>query len=47
MFCFKVREEILNNINNKFLESLNTAWDDHQTAMVMIRDILMYMVCGL
>lgn len=39
----KVREEILNNINNKFLESLNTAWDDHQTAMVMIRDILMYM----
>lgn len=39
----KVREDVLENINNNFLESLNTAWDDHQIAMVMIRDILMYM----
>jgi len=39
----KVREDILSNINNNFLESLNTSWDDHQIAMVMIRDILMYM----
>lgn len=39
----KVREDILTNINNNFLESLNISWDDHQIAMVMIRDILMYM----
>ena len=31
-------------LHNNFLEALNMAWADHQTAMVMIRDILMYMV---
>jgi len=39
----KVRQDVLDNITNSFLESLNVAWNDHQTAMVMIRDILMYM----
>lgn len=39
----KVREEVLANITNNFLDSLNVAWNDHQIAMVMIRDILMYM----
>ncbi|XP_071839124.1 cullin-3-like [Apostichopus japonicus] len=39
----KVRVEILNSLNNNFLQTLNAAWNDHQTAMVMIRDILMYM----
>jgi len=43
-YSIQVREEILANLNNNFLESLNTSWDDHQIAMVMIRDILMYMV---
>lgn len=46
----KVREDVLNSLNNNFLQTLNQAWNDHQTAMVMIRDILMYMVsiqsCG-
>ena len=28
---------------SNFLETLNKAWTDHTTAMVMIRDILMYM----
>lgn len=45
--CFsppKVREDVLNSLNNNFLQTLNQAWNDHQTAMVMIRDILMYMV---
>lgn len=41
---FKVREDVLNSLNNNFLQTLNQAWNDHQTAMVMIRDILMYMV---
>uniref|UniRef100_A0A1B6D5G1 Cullin family profile domain-containing protein n=1 Tax=Clastoptera arizonana TaxID=38151 RepID=A0A1B6D5G1_9HEMI len=39
----KVREEVLNALNNNFLQTLNQAWNDHQTSMVMIRDILMYM----
>lgn len=30
-------------LNNNFLQTLNQAWNDHQTSMVMIRDILMYM----
>ncbi|XP_022087967.1 cullin-3-like [Acanthaster planci] len=39
----KVRAEVLASLNNNFLQTLNAAWNDHQTAMVMIRDILMYM----
>lgn len=39
----KVRKDVLNALNNNFLSVLNLAWNDHQTAMVMIRDILMYM----
>ena len=35
---------MLESLNNNFLQTLNTVWGDHQTAMVMIRDILMYMV---
>ncbi|VDN58476.1 unnamed protein product [Dracunculus medinensis] len=38
-----VREEVLRSVNSNFLETLNSAWHDHTTAMVMIRDILMYM----
>jgi cullin 3 len=30
-------------INGQFLTALNKAWSEHTTAMVMIRDILMYM----
>jgi cullin 3 len=41
----KIRTEVIASLNNNFLQSLNTAWNDHQTAMIMIRDILMYMVC--
>ena len=33
----------MNSLNNSFLQTLNAAWNDHQTSMVMIRDILMYM----
>ncbi|CAK8698385.1 unnamed protein product [Clavelina lepadiformis] len=39
----KVRIDVLKSLNNNFLQTLNAAWDDHQTCMVMIRDILMYM----
>lgn len=38
----QVRSEVLKSLNNNFLLTLNQAWNDHQTAMVMIRDILMY-----
>ncbi|XP_032510692.2 cullin-3 isoform X1 [Danaus plexippus] len=39
----KVREDVLQALHNGFLQTLNNAWTDHQTSMVMIRDILMYM----
>lgn len=39
----KVHNDILESLNNNFLSALNTAWSEHQTAMMMIRDILMYM----
>lgn len=39
----KVREDVLKALHNNFLLTLNQAWNDHQTSMVMIRDILMYM----
>merc|ERR1719474_2548649 len=38
-----VRNDVLQALNNNFLQTLNAAWNDHQTSMVMIRDILMYM----
>ncbi len=37
---------MLASLHGSFLDALNVAWSDHQTAMVMIRDILMYMVSG-
>lgn len=39
----KVRADVLASLHNNFLQTLNQAWNDHQTSMVMIRDILMYM----
>lgn len=39
----KIRVDVLNSLNNQFLQVLNQAWFDHQTSMTMIRDILMYM----
>ena len=38
-----MRNDVLQSLNNNFLQILNGAWNDHQTSMVMIRDILMYM----
>merc|ERR1719193_2465486 len=40
----KVRQDVLQALNNNFLQTLNAAWNDHQTSMVMIRDILLYMI---
>lgn len=39
----KIRLDVLNSLNNQFLQVLNQVWSDHQTSMMMIRDILMYM----
>ncbi|XP_050422595.1 cullin-3-B-like [Adelges cooleyi] len=39
----KVRADVLDSLNNNFLQMLDKCWRDHQTSMVMIRDILMYM----
>lgn len=40
---WQVRQDVLESLHNNFLTTLNQAWNDHQTSMVMIRDILMYM----
>ena len=42
-FFFQVCQDVLGSLHNNFLQTLNQAWIDHQTSMVMIRDILMYM----
>uniref|UniRef100_A0A5K3EK04 CULLIN_2 domain-containing protein n=1 Tax=Mesocestoides corti TaxID=53468 RepID=A0A5K3EK04_MESCO len=39
----RIRDSVVENLNNKFLSYLNSCWKDHQTAMPMIRDILLYM----
>ncbi|CAG0898993.1 unnamed protein product, partial [Cyprideis torosa] len=39
----KVRQEVLDSLHYNFLQTLSTTWQEHQTAMVMIRDILMYL----
>merc|ERR1719402_1536661 len=39
----KVQKDVLKVLNDDFLAVLSQQWKDHQTAMVMIRDILMYM----
>ena len=39
----QILPDVQTAINHNFLTVLNTAWSDHTTAMVMIRDILMYM----
>lgn len=44
-YFFKIHKDVVVSLNNNFLDTLNAAWNDHQTSMVMIRDILMYMVC--
>ncbi len=40
----QVKEDVISALHGNFLEVLSMTWSDHQTAMVMIRDILMYMV---
>lgn len=44
-YYLKIHKDVVVSLNNNFLDTLNAAWNDHQTSMVMIRDILMYMVC--
>ncbi|CAF0923855.1 unnamed protein product [Didymodactylos carnosus] len=39
----KVRQDVVDSLHNNFLTTLNSVFNDHRTAMVMIRDILMYM----
>ncbi|KAI6210142.1 CULLIN-2 domain-containing protein [Aphelenchoides besseyi] len=36
-------KKVVDSLHNNFLDTLNKIWSDHTTAMVMIRDILMYM----
>ena len=43
----QVRVDVEDSLEGLFLETMNRVWSEHQTAMVMIRDILMYMVCTL
>ncbi|GMR32137.1 hypothetical protein PMAYCL1PPCAC_02332, partial [Pristionchus mayeri] len=38
-----IRKRVGGTMDDLFLETLNVAWSEHTTAMVMIRDIFMYM----
>lgn len=40
---FQVAASVINALNNNLLTTLNKEWADHQVAMAMIRDILMYL----
>ncbi|XP_071641362.1 cullin-3-like [Temnothorax longispinosus] len=39
----KVREDVCCSSHDNFLQTLNLAWNNHQTSMVLIGDILMYL----
>ncbi|XP_071636593.1 cullin-3-like [Temnothorax longispinosus] len=39
----KVREDVRRSFHNNFLQTLNLAWNNHQTSMVIIGGILMYL----
>ena len=41
----KIRKDVVASLNNNFLDTLGAAWSNHQSSMVEIRDIVMYMVC--
>lgn len=41
-----VSQLIISAFDENFLQTLNNAWKDHKSAMQMIKDILMYMVCS-
>jgi cullin 3 len=43
MNFLQVSAAILNALNHNLLSVLNKEWTDHQVAMAMIRDILMYL----
>ena len=34
---------VLKSLNNNFLQSMNSAWVDHQASLEMIADILLYL----
>ncbi|GMT04619.1 hypothetical protein PENTCL1PPCAC_26793, partial [Pristionchus entomophagus] len=38
-----IRKNVSASMDDRFLTTLNSAWSEHTTAMVMIRDIFMYM----
>ncbi|GMT32261.1 hypothetical protein PFISCL1PPCAC_23558, partial [Pristionchus fissidentatus] len=38
-----IRKKVSGAMDDRFLETLNSSWAEHTTAMVMIRDIFMYM----
>jgi cullin 3 len=40
----EVADSVVTSNDDQFLDSVNAAWGDHKTSMLMIRDILMYMV---
>lgn len=41
-----VAKQVVSANDDNFLDVLNSVWNDHHQSMLMIRDILMYMVCG-
>ena len=38
LYFLKIRKDVVKSLNNNFLDTLNAAWNDYQTSMVMIRE---------
>ena len=45
LYSIKIRKDVVASLNNNFLDTLGAAWSNHQSSMVEIRDMVMYMVC--
>ena len=39
----EVLPAVLESLNNNFLQTVNSAWEDHKASLEMIRDILLYL----
>ena len=39
----EVLPAVLEGLNNNFLQTVNSAWEDHKASLEMIRDILLYL----
>jgi hypothetical protein len=39
----KVKPDVIKSINNDFITTFNAVWNDYLTAIIMVRDVIVYM----